>query len=91
MLVFVKCVVHHHQSDYQNTKQTELEEIMKAREEADKQYMAMADLQSLINEANNYKEEIEDMHVSLQHLSIQIKELEDGVEFLQEKKEELDD
>ena len=44
----------------------------------------MAELQSLINEANKYIAEIEEMHVTLQHLSLQIKELEDGTDFLQE-------
>jgi len=34
--------------------------------------MNMAELQSLINEADKYTAEIEEMHVTLQHLSFQI-------------------
>jgi uncharacterized protein involved in exopolysaccharide biosynthesis len=44
----------------------------------------------LITEANKYKDEIEDMHTEHEHLNIKIKEMADGTEYLQEKKESLD-
>jgi hypothetical protein len=50
----------------------------------------MSEVQAIIAEGVKYKNEIEDMHSKLQLLSIMIKELEDGTEFLVEKKEELD-
>ena len=45
----------------------------------------------MIKEAHEYREEIELMHVDHAFINIRIKELDDGVEFLQEKKEDLDD
>lgn len=80
-----------HITDFRATKQAELDKLVRAREKTHQEYMNMAELQSLINEANKYIAEIEEMHVSLQHLSIQIKELEDGTDFLQEQKDTLDD
>jgi prefoldin subunit 5 len=44
----------------------------------------MGELQKLIKEAQNYRDEIEDMHVKLQHLSIQIQCLEDTTNTLSE-------
>lgn len=78
-------------TEYKQKKLDELAKIKANRGDADAKFMGMGDLQALINEANKYKDEIEDMHVELQHLSIKIKELEDGTEFLQERKEELDE
>jgi hypothetical protein len=50
----------------------------------------MTELQNLIAEANKYLEEIEVMHVELQHYSITITTLENTTEYLAEKKDELD-
>ena len=50
----------------------------------------MGELQNLITEANKYKDEIEEMHTKHEHLNIKIKEMVDGTEYLQEKKEDLD-
>ena len=64
-----------HITEFRAKKQKEFDKLVQEREKTDREYMSMAELQSLINEANKYVAEIEEMHVSLQHLSIQIKEL----------------
>ena len=51
----------------------------------------MGDLQGFISEANKYQSEIEEMHVKLQYIQVQIKMMEDGTEFLNEKKDILED
>jgi len=45
----------------------------------------------LIKEANDYLAEIELNHVTLQYLSVKIKEYEDGTEYLLLQKEKLDE
>jgi len=55
------------------------------------EYMAMQELQGLINEANGYMEDIEVMHVEHSFLNIKIQVLVDGNEYLTNQKEELDD
>ena len=52
--------------------------------------MGMSELQAKIKEAEEYLREIEIFHVSLQHKSIEIHELEQATEYLQTKKEEID-
>lgn len=64
-------------SDTLNTTKTE-------RTKVETEYQAMGELQKLIKEAQNYRDEIEDMHVKLQHLSIQIQCLEDTTNTLSE-------
>ena len=44
--------------------------------------MAMGELQQYIKDMEKYLEEIEEMHVTLQHKQIKVKEMEDGTEFL---------
>lgn len=88
---------HRHERDlnlitnFRNEKADEKKKLLENRNKTHQEYMAMGELQGLINEGEKYKEEIEEMHVKLQHLSIKIKELEDATEYLLEKKEELDD
>ena len=77
-------------SDLSATKQAEKQTLIEKREKTQQEYMAMAELQALIKEANKYKDEIEDMHTKHEHLNIKIKEMVDGTEYLQEKKEDLD-
>lgn len=77
-------------ADLRKEKQEENDRLVAAREKTQSDYMAMAELQALINEGNKYKEEIEVMHVKHEHLNIKIKEMADGTEYLQEKKEVLD-
>ena len=78
-------------TDFRNEKDDEKKKLVESRNKTHQEYMAMGELQGLINEGEKYKDEIEEMHVRLQHLSIKIKELEDATEYLLEKKEELDD
>mmetsp|Transcript_40647 Transcript_40647/g.61967 ORF Transcript_40647/g.61967 Transcript_40647/m.61967 type:complete len:200 (-) Transcript_40647:374-973(-) len=80
-----------HVQEYRDTKAGELAKIKELREKTHAEYMAMADLQALINEANQYKDEIEQMHVQHQHLSIKIEELKLGTEYLQREKDSLDE
>ena len=68
--------------DLRDEKQNEKTKLIESRKKTDQEYMAMGELQGLINEAKNYEDEIEEMHVRLQHLSIKIKELEDSTEYL---------
>ena len=51
----------------------------------------MGELQGHIAEAEKYKTEIEEMHVTLQHLSIKITCLEDVTTTLANKKQQLED
>ena len=52
--------------------------------------MAMKELQDLIQQANEFMDDIEVMHVEHAFLNIKIKELDDACEYLQETKEKLD-
>lgn len=52
--------------------------------------MGMAELQAFINQADEFRTDIERMHVQLQYLSVRITELENATEMLQDKKEQLD-
>jgi hypothetical protein len=70
------------------TKKTEeRDKVVTERDTVDKAYLGMAELQALITEAKKYKDEIEEMHTEHEHLNIKIKEMADGTEYLQEKKE----
>jgi hypothetical protein len=77
-------------TDLRKKKQDEKQKLIDNREKTQTEYMAMTELQALITEANKYKDEIEDMHTKHEHLNIKIKEMVDGTEYLQEKKEDLD-
>ena len=80
--------------DNNNSKKDKTEEtksIADGRAKADAEYMGKQDLQDLIKEMTKWKKEIEEMHVSLGSLQIQIKMREDGTEMLQEKRELLDE
>ena len=50
----------------------------------------MTELQKKIADQDRYLKEIEKMHSELQFLQIQMKEFEDCIEFLDEKRESLD-
>jgi hypothetical protein len=52
--------------------------------------MGMAELQGYINDAAKFRKEIDEMHVKLQYLSLEINELETANETLLDKKENLD-
>lgn len=77
--------------EFRDYKSNELKQIKEDREKAHAEYMAMAELQGLINDAAQFAKEIEEMHVEHTYLNIQIKELDDGCEELQTTKEKLDE
>ena len=58
-------------------KKKEKEDLKGNREQIQNSFMAMGELQGFINEAEKYKDEIEEMHVKLAYLKIQIKGMED--------------
>lgn len=66
----------------ETNKIAERDKVVADRKTADDAYMGMGELQKLIDEANKYKEEIEEMHVKHEHLNIKIKEMADGTEYL---------
>ena len=77
--------------NFKKAKSDELKRIQEGRDKAEAEYKGKEDLQALITEMENWKKEIEEMHVTLGSLQIQIKMREDGTEMLQEKKELLDE
>ena len=77
--------------DYLQAKSDELAKIQADRDKVNTEYMSMSELQAKIKEAEEYLREIEIFHVSLQHKSIEIHELEQATEYLQTKKEEIDE
>lgn len=77
--------------DYLQAKADDLAKIQAEREKVKAEYMGMSELQAKIKEAEEYLREIEIFHVSLQHKSIEIHELEQATEYLQTKKEEIDE
>ena len=76
---------------FKKDKADELQSIQDGRNQAEAEYKGKEDLQALITEMEKWKKEIEEMHVTLGSLQIQIKMREDGTEMLQEKRELLDE
>ena len=66
------------------------QKIVDGRAAAHADFMGRKDLQDQIDKMNENLEGIEVNHVLLQHLSIQIQELEQNTAFLEETKNELD-
>lgn len=54
--------------DYNEQKKKEKEDLKGNREQTQNSFMAMGELQGFINEAEKYKDEIEEMHVKLAYL-----------------------
>ena len=78
-------------NDYKTEMTDQLKALADHRARLQTEFNGMADLQVLINDGEKFKEEIEDMHVKLAFLVAQIKMMEDGTDYLQEKKELLDE
>ena len=78
-------------TEHEEQKTAEKTKVDDNRNQAEMAFKNMSDLQSLIKEANDYKSDIEDMHVKLAHLQITIKTMEDTTEYLTNQKEDLDD
>lgn len=70
-------------------KDEEIKKYKDSRATVRTQFEQNVDLQKGMQEETDLKQEIEDAHVSLDLLQIQVKELEDATEFLNEKKEEM--
>ena len=62
--------------DFLQAKSDELAKIQSDRDKVHSEYMGMSELQAKIKEAVDYLRDIEIFHVSLQHKSIEIRELE---------------
>ena len=62
---------------FEEAKKQEIESITDNRSKLEGDFKSMNDLQELISEAVRYKDEIEDMHVKLQVLSIEVKRMEE--------------
>jgi len=60
-------------SDFKEDNVSQLRTLAENRAKADAAFMGMTELQNFIKEAQNFKEEIEEMHVKLAFLTIQIK------------------
>lgn len=76
---------------FRDYKANELKQLQEDREKAHQDYMGMSELQTLITDAKQFADEIEEMHVEHTYLNIRIKELDDACEELQSTKEKLDE
>jgi len=72
-------------------KQTEQTTLGTESGKIETEYMAMGPLQDLITKEKEYREQIEEMNVELASKEVTIKKMEDGTEFLDHKKDELDE
>jgi len=63
---------------FEEAKIQEMQNIKDSRAKIEGEFKSMGDLQELIKEAERYRDEIEDAHVRLQVLSIDIRRMEDG-------------
>ena len=64
--------------------------IVADREKLKQDFEKMKEVQDLIDQENKFRTEIEEMHVKLQYLAVQINILESSTEQLTDKKEDLD-
>lgn len=78
------------QKKFKSMKEEELQKIKDERDKAQQTFMSMTELQQKITDQNRYLVEIESMHSDLQFLQLQMKEYEDCIEYLDEKRELLD-
>lgn len=70
-------------------KKIEIEKYDADRKGVDAKILAWQEYQKSLEEESNLKKEIELAYVDLEELNIKVKELEDGTEFLTDKKDEL--
>ena len=75
----------------QKHERDHLNDIDEKRNKEQIAYLAMNELQKLIDDAKKYEEKIEEMHGELAHLSIKIKMQEQANEFLLNQKEDIDE
>ena len=78
-------------NDMKNDYEKQKEDLKDNRAKVKAEFVGMQELQGLIDQENKYKQEIEEMHVKLAFLAIQVTMLEDGTNMLTEKKELLDE
>ena len=77
--------------DWELKETDERDQLVQKRDKERSQFMGMSELQTLINDATKFKTEIEEMHIQIQFLSIQIKSYEDLNNCLVENKEKMDE
>lgn len=73
------------------SKEEELKLFKEERAKVQQKFQADKDLQDCLAEEKQLREKIEDSNVNLELLNIQVKELEDDTDFLNEKKDELNE
>lgn len=87
---------HRHERDlkqleeFRDYKQAELDNLKAERDKTHAEYMAMQELQKLIQEADQYAAEIEEMNVDATYKQLIIKVLDEGNETLTSEKDEMD-
>ena len=79
----------HLQEELIKQKDHEISDQKQSRELVKQQFEQNIELQKSLMEASDLKKQIEEAHIKLELLQIQVKELEDGTEFLNDKKEQL--
>lgn len=78
-------------NEFKQKKLDELKHIQDERAKVHQGYMAMGELQTLINEQHEHMDEIEVMHVEHSFFNIRIKELVDATALLQDSKDNLEE